>query len=92
MVDPVKLTSPSEKLLLNAMSPCKYSRMFTLSKYADKMLTKSLIQCTVIGRIQLITCELKVKFHSEAAALVQPWKRNRKKVISLLSIVSSATQ
>ena len=39
----------------------KYSRVYTLSKYADTMLTKSIEERTVIGRLSLIIRKIKVK-------------------------------
>ena len=45
-------------MLFKAMCPCKYSHVYTLSKYADATLTKSLEQWPVIGRVHLFTCKL----------------------------------
>ena len=42
------------------------SRVYILLKYADTLLAKSLEELHVIGRIQLITCKLKIKFLREA--------------------------
>ena len=44
------------------MCACNYIRVYILSKYADKMLTKSREWRIVIGRIQLITCKLQGNF------------------------------
>ena len=46
------------------------SCVYTLSKYADKMLMKNHNQRTLIGEIQLIICKLKVNFHNEATCCV----------------------
>ena len=52
---------------LTVLCLCKYSRVYTLSKYADKMLTKNLKPRTVIGKTSVITCKMKVKFHKKVA-------------------------